>query len=232
MTTAAQIIDRSMRLLGALEPGETSTDDEYANGLIAVNGMLGSWNNERLMCYALREESLSYTAAVSATIGPTGTLVTTRPVEVVQAWVVDGSNSYPVLMISDEEYGAIVDKASTSTWPTKANYKASMPDGTIYFYPVPSAAGTMSLLTRTPLVAFAAITDTVSLPPGWEDALTYNLAVRLAPEIQVPLPQEVLGLARAIKADLKRMNSKPMKAYTELANLVGRHSANILTDEP
>lgn len=233
MATVQQLVDRSYRLLGQLSSGEDPTDDESNDAFTTLNAMIGSWNNERLICYALQEETLSFTAAVSNTIGPSGDLVTTRPVEIVQAWVVSSNTSVPVLMISDEEYGAIPDKTATSTYPFKANYKASMPNGTIYYYPVPSTTGTMKLLTRTPLTAFTALTDTVSLPPGWEDTIAYNLAVRIAPEIPISVPAEVLGMARETLAGIKRMNGRPMKAYTELGYLVSaRGRGNIIQGQP
>lgn len=233
MTTAANLIERSMRMLGQLASGSTPTTSEYADGLVAINGLLSTWNNEKLMCYALREESLTFTAAVSRTIGPTGNLVTTRPVEIDSAWVVDSNTSIPMKILTDEEYADIPDKTATAPYPLRVNYKASMPDGTIYFYPVPSASGTMKLLTRTPLTAFAATSDTVTLPPGWEDALASNLAVVWSPEFETDPRSMVVEMARSTKAAIKVMNAKPVKAYTELSRLVGhtRHS-NIQTDQP
>lgn len=234
MATCANLIERAMRLLGQVPTGGTPTTSEYAIGLIAVNGMLSSWCNEKLMCYAMREESLTFTAAVSRTIGPSGNLVTTRPVEISAAWVVDsGNTSQPVDIITDEEYAAIPDKTATSNYPSRANYKASMPDGTIYFYPVPTASGTMKLLTRTPLTAFSATSDSVSLPPGWEDAIAFNLAVVLGPEFETEAKGSTVEMARTTKAAIKRVNSAPIKAYTELAMLVGpRRRSNIETDSP
>lgn len=233
MATCATLIERAMRLLGQVPAGASPTTSEYAIGLIAINAMLSSWCNEKLMCYAMREESLTFTAAVSRTIGPTGNLVTTRPVEIAAAWVVDNSISYPVQIITDEEYAAIPDKTTTAPWPDMLNYKGSMADGTIYFYPVPSASGTMKLLTRTPLTAFSATSDTVSLPPGWEDALASGLAVRLGPEFETSASADVKAMARETKASIKIANSGPIKAYTELSMLVGpRRRSNIETDSP
>jgi hypothetical protein len=42
LATAANIIERAMRLLGELASGATPSSDEYADGLTAVNAMLGS----------------------------------------------------------------------------------------------------------------------------------------------------------------------------------------------
>jgi hypothetical protein len=232
LATAATLIARAHRLLGLVGSGESPTADEYADGLIALNAMLDSWNNERLMCYAMRDESL--TLAVSTTsysIGPAGALITTRPVQIEAAYVVYGSTSYSdVRIINEEEYAAIPDKTSAATWPDRIYYQPTMPNGTLYVYPVPNAASALHLITRTPLTAFSATTDTVSLPPGWEEALATNLAIEIAPEYQTEPKQAVYKMATESKANIKRQNFRPIKAGSELAMLVGVHRTNIITD--
>lgn len=235
MATAATIIARSLRLLGQIPSGGTPSTEEYADGLTAVNAMLDSWRNDRLMCYARRDESLTMVVAQSSySIGPSGDLSTTRPVRIDDAYVVYGTLSDAnIRILSDEEWDAIPDKTATSTWPNRINYRATMPTGTLYAYPVPNAASVLHLLTWTPLTVFTAITDTVSLPPGWEEALASNLAINLAPEYETEPRPSVIKLATDSKAGIKRINGKPIKAYTELPYLVGgtRH-ANIETDAP
>jgi hypothetical protein len=228
MATAATIIARSMRLLSQIGAGATPTTAEYADGLVAVNGLLDAFRNESLMCYATRDESLTLAAAdTSYTIGPSGDLNTTRPTDILQAWVTVSGLDYPVRMISDAAYSAIVDKAADGDWPTEANYRPTMSTGTLNVWPAPGAAYTMKLRTQTPLTVFTAITDTVSLPPGWEQALAYNLAVIWAPEFETSPRQEVVEIAMATKAGIKRVNSRPIRASTELSALVGRSSGSI-----
>lgn len=219
-----------MRLLGALEAGGVPTTDEYTDGLEALNAMVASWNNEGLMCFAHQEESLTLSASTATyTVGPTGTLVTTRPVAIDYAWVVASNISYPVEIISDEMYGSIQDKTATSTWPTKINYKAGMSNGTITVYPVPSATTTLKLLTRVPLSSFATTATTVTLPPGWEQALAFNLAVTWAPEFEVDPRAAVIQTAKDSKAWIKRINGKPIEATSELGALLRQPKSRILT---
>jgi hypothetical protein len=233
LATAANIIERAMRLLGELASGATPSSDEYADGLTAVNAMLGSWNNERLMCYAIRDETVTMVSAQdSYTIGPAGDLVTTRPVEIADAYVVVSSISYPVRIMNESEYASIPDKTAAAAYPDHLYYEPDMSAGTIFVYPVPNAASALHILTRTPLTAFAATSDTVTLPPGWEEALATNLAVKWAPEFETVASQDVKDMARESKANIKRVNSRPLKAYTELPALVGGHRSNILTDQP
>jgi hypothetical protein len=217
-----------MRLFSA---GKTPTTTEYADGLVAINSLLDALRNESLMCYATQVESLTLAASTdSYSIGPSGDLDTTRPTGIEQAWIRDGGIDYPVRLISDEQYSAIPDKSAESDWPTEANYRATMPTGTLYVYPLPNGAATMVLRTRIPLGAFTATTDEVSLPPGWEEMLVFNLAVRWAPEFETQASQTVVDVAMSSKASIKRTNSRPMLASSDLAMALGAAGcSNIIT---
>ena len=54
------------------------------------------------------------------------------------------------------------------------------------------------------------MTDEVNLPPGYDDALAYNLAVRVGPEYERPAPPDVKTTAIMSKKLLKRTNFEPL----------------------
>jgi hypothetical protein len=230
MSTAANIIERAMRLIGQLPAGGTPTVNEYADGLVALNAMISSWNNDRIMCFATREESLTLSSGTASyTIGPSGTLNTTRPVAIEAAYVLSNGVSYDVDVITDAQYAGIANKTAQSNFPEVIYYQPSMSTGTLYVYPVPNASATLKLITRTPLAAFAATSDTVTLPPGWEEALTYNLAVRFAPEFDTEAQPSVVQIATTSKASIKRANTKPAIMDGQIADLASGGSFNIFT---
>lgn len=235
MTTAAQIIDRSMRLIGQIGAGESPTSDEYSDALVALNALISSWNNSGLMCYALREEQISQVASqASYTIGTNGSpsLNTTRPVEIVYAYVRENNYDHPITLIDQEHYSALVAKSSESDWPEWAYYAPTYPNGTLFVYPVPdNSTHKIRIVTRTPIAEFAATSTTVSLPPGWEEALASNLAVNIAPEYETQAKPTVLAMARDSLRGIKQSNSRPVVARHELGALLTRHGRNILTDE-
>lgn len=232
MATVQTLINRAGRMLSVVASNTAMGTDESADALVAVNALLDSWRVDKCMAYAHQEESLTLSnGTTSYTIGPGGTLSTTRPVAIDAAWIVVSNISYAVEMIDDDQYASLQDKTATADWPTKANYKASMSTGTLYVYPVPNATRTMKLLTRVVVAAYSAVTDTVTLPPGWELALTSNLAVALAPEYEKQVSPEVQKIARDSLAAIKRINGVPLKAYTELPALVSRATHHILTDQ-
>lgn len=232
MATAGSIIWRGLRLISQVESGETPSTQEYADGLEALNAMLSVWRLNKLMCFAQRDETFNTIAAQAAyTVGPSGAALTTnRPVDIDTAYVVVSNTSYDVEMRSDEWYAAQMDKVGQADFPTDANYKPGMPNGTITMYPVPKGIVAFHFLSRTPLTAFAAITDAVTLPDGWEDALAFNLAIRIAPEYEKSVSGEVQATARATLKEIKRSNSVQIEASTELAGLIGGRTSNIITD--
>lgn len=234
MATAGTVIERSLRLLGQIGAGETPTDDEYADCLEALNALLDSWRNERLLCYARQEESLTLSAATASyTVGPSGTLTTTRPVAIERAWIVDGGNSYEVWPMSEDEYAALPAKTTQSNWPDRFLFRPSMANATVIVYPVPDATRTMKLLTRVVLSSFASTSTTVTLPPGWERALTNNLAIEIAPEYEAPVPPSVLKAANESLAGIKRANkyAQPTQTVTELGVMFAPRRANILSGD-
>ena len=233
MATAQTIIDRSLRLLGQIGAGESPTASETADVLIALNALLGTLRNDRLTCYAKQTESLSLVSTQSSyTIGASGDLNTTRPVSIDEAYIVSGNISYSVEMLNEEQYAAIPDKASTAEWPDKALYRPSMATGTLLVHPVPSASGTMKLVTPVVLAEFASAVTSVSLPPGWEDMLAFNLAVAIAPEFEVEPSASVKGRAIDSLAAIKRTNRPKRLMYTELGAMFNAPKSNILADQP
>jgi hypothetical protein len=207
MATAATIIRRALRLLGAIAASETPSAAEQADALESLNAMLDSWRTSSLAAYALRDETLTLTGAASYTIGPGGDLNTTRPVRVEAAYQRIGEIDYPLRLASAATRAGLAAKSTTGDVADWLYYETSYPLGRLYLYPVPST-GELHLVTWVPLVALAAADD-VALPPGYQDALTYSLAVRLAPEYGRPVTAEVAAVARDAMDKIGRVNFRP-----------------------
>jgi hypothetical protein len=203
MSTASQIIKRSLRLINVLASGETPDASMQADSLEAMNAMLDAWRTESLMVYAMRTESLTLTGASSYTIGASGDLNTTRPIKIEEAYWRSGDIDYPIQIAQSLSYARIADK-TTSGDPDWLYYEPAYPLGTLFLHPIPTS-GTLKLVTWVPLTSFIA-SDEVSLPPGYLEAITYQLAMRLAAEYGRPIPQEVAAIGSAAKKDIKRMN--------------------------
>jgi hypothetical protein len=81
MTTANDQINGAMRLLGVLAEGETPSAATSQDALAALNQMIDSWNTERLSVFSTQDQVKTWLPnSISNTLGPTGTLVGTRPI--------------------------------------------------------------------------------------------------------------------------------------------------------
>ncbi len=234
MATVADRITRALRLLNEIESGEDPTDDELADGLVALNGMLDSWRNDNLLAYAKQQETVTLATGDSGySIGPSGDLVTTRPVAILEAWIREDNIDYPVTLMNEADYAAIPDKTTRSNWPDRLLFRPLMPNAVVLVYPVPDAPRSLVLVTQVVVGQYAAVTDTVTLPPGWEAAIDFNLAIELAPEFQARVSDTVRRRATETLAGIKRANvqAQPRAVATELFALFDRRSGNILSGD-
>lgn len=208
--TGRDLVSASLRLIGVLAPGETLPAAEAADALATVNRMIDSWSNESLLIHAKVREVFSLVGGTqSYTIGTGGTFNTDRPLRVDAASIKVGSTEYPLNQLGIAEWAAISDKTSTSDIPTDMYLSGSYPLETISLYPTPSAANSIVLYSWKPLDQISTLDTDVSLPPGYEEALIYNAAIRLSPEYGRTVTAEVAMLAAEAKASIKRMNHKP-----------------------
>lgn len=226
MTTASGLIAQAMKKIGVLTKSETPDSDEAADGLISLNNLLSSWSNESLFVYSRVWESFSITGASSYTIGTSQTLNTTRPINIVEAHVRLGSTDYPLTIVPDEVYNAIPDKATVGL-PTTLNFDNAFSTGNIRLYPVPDQTYSLYLLSEKQLVTLA-LTDTISLPAGWERALIYNLALEIAPEYGVTVDPLVVKSAQEAKGLIALTVSKN-RPMTSLSYFPATY--NILTGQ-
>lgn len=217
MATGQTLIDRACRLLGVVSSGDSASTDESADALIAMNAMIDSWRNDRLMAHAFVTESKAMVVGDSSyTFIAAGDFDGTRPVKIAEAYMTIGDTDYPVEIITAQEWYAIEDKTTTSDLVEKVWYNPTMTSGTVNVWPVPAATNTLTLVVWVP-IADLALGTTVALPPGWEKAIAYNLAIEIAPEFGAQIPPAVAKGAVDSLAAIKRINSQPISGRSELA---------------
>lgn len=225
MTTALEIIERAMKKCGALTKSETPDADESNDALVSLNNLLSSWSNESISVYARTTESFSLVAGTSSyTIGVGQTFNTARPIFIADAYIRYSTLDYPVDVINDETYDSISDKSARGR-PTVLNYTAGNPSGTIRLWNNPDQVYTLYIVSEKELGQLT-LSSTVDLPPGWERALIYNLAVELAPEYGQQPDQLVYNIA----VESKRMiNSAVMRNRSLDATMMLTNTGNILS---
>lgn len=233
--TGRELVAAALRKIGAIAPGEGIANDEAQDGLSEINRMISGWSNERLLIYTITEESFSLVSGTSSyTIGSSGTFNTTRPQWIERANIKDESGSdaieLPIRITEVKEWSEIAVKEATSDYPCELYYDGGYPLRTIKLYPTPSATHKLVLFSAKPLTAISNLATTISLPPGYEEALVYNAAVRLAPEYGKAAPNEIVMIANQSKAGIKRANQRPSYLKVDEA-LTGGGRFNIFTGD-
>lgn len=228
MATAGQLIYQALNKIGVGAVGEALSADEANDGFTALNQMLDVWSNDGLLVYHITNYLFPVTPGISTySIGPQATWDTgamKRPMQI-QKWgafvrqtVSPGvTNDYKLDYWPNETYQNQFLKGQTSNFPTRFTYQPGFPIGTIILWPVPTIALLFGLSGLDQFQSFGNLTDQVNLPPGYESAIVFNLAVDLAPSYGIEPLQTVFKRAFETKSLLMTTNTDSVYMRTDPA---------------
>jgi hypothetical protein len=206
--TVQRLITLAFFDLGAIQSGETPNTDELNDSLDVLNGMLGAFSNEQLTVFNRVVQSFPGAGLSSFTLGTGGIWNTgsARAQKIVGWRATNGAYNSGGAPLSLADFDAAAQDASVRfagvqaqisallapffQSPTLALSSAQAPLllGADSAWPLinvrvfPATTATIELAYWTPITAFVALTDVISLPPGFEELLRTNLAVRLSPQ--------------------------------------------------
>lgn len=206
---ALDLIKSSLRLINAIAVGETPSAAEAQDSLRALNDMLETWSTQNLTVFCSQDQTFTFVPGVATyTIGPAGTFSGVRPIQIESAYTRYQSIDYPLTSINDEDYNLIPLKSQPSTIPIYYRYDPSFPLGAVTFWPVPNQATTVTFTSNVQFSPLANTAASLTYPPGYSRAIKYCLAVDLAAEFGIPLPQVVADIAKSAKASIMRVNKR------------------------
>ena len=209
-TTGAKLVKAALRKLGVIESGEELKGNELADALEEMNRMLDNWNTEELLVHVVNRNAWTISAATSTLeIGPGGSLDQIRPqrIEPGQVFIKENEIEYPTTIWQLDRWTRIADKTTTGR-PHIIYYEANHPLGKIYLWPVTDKNYDIVIYSWELLGQISNINQQMAFPPGYADAIMWELAKRLAPEYGKPVPSTVKDGAREGKANVKRINSQ------------------------
>lgn len=214
--TAQSIINKSLRLLGVLASGETTTADEAQDSLYSLNSIIDSFsaNPQYYFCTQAEQFSLvagqnTYTIGDDPTTSPAANFVATRPIRIVGAFVRIGNVDTPLALITEQYWTNIATKAASAT-PTKLLYRPNIPYGEIVVYPTPNVAISLFIKAERMISRYDTLFTSQYLPPGYQRLLELSLAMELAPEYGSQVKPEIIANLRADLDSLIRTNIQPL----------------------
>jgi hypothetical protein len=228
--TAQNLIDAALRSIGVLGSGESPTTQEGADGLLALQDLIGAWSTEGLVIpYINERQELTLTGGQTAyTIGTGGDFSTTRPIQILgAAGKGDGDVEYVYTLIDADTYRRYKLK-STGSQPYALWYNPVYPLGEIKIYPSPTGADTLYLDSLDPITEPTAVGTSVSLPEGYNRALRFNLALELASEYGRSATPLLVKNAADSKRAVKALNAahRVETVKLEMLRLVRRFHIN------
>lgn len=198
--TVGDLINKSLQLIGVIAAGETPATEESNDALDVLNNIVASWNAQQIPLFSVSLQTVTLTGAATYTLA-------TRPRRIKTAQVVatNGATQAPAL-VDSVGWASIPDKTRTGLFAESLYCDYAFPSATISLSPKP-AGGTLEIYAYTPLTAFTGLTQTISLPDGYERALRYALAIDLAPEYGRPVDQAVAGIANESRNAIVQLNA-------------------------
>lgn len=231
MASAGEIINGSLRLIGALAEGEVPSAETSADALMAMNQMIDSWNTERLMIYNTIDQQFTWPSdQITQTLGPTGDFIGLRPVALDDStYYRDASTgvSFGIKFINQQQYDGIAVKTVTSTYPQVMWINMEYPDIAMTIYPKPTRALEWHFVYVQELTQPATLATELAFPPGYLRAFRYNLAREIAAEFGIEPPRTVSQIANVSKRNLKSQNNPGDIMSIPYAIMVSRQRFNI-----
>jgi hypothetical protein len=219
--TGTQLAQDAFGLLNVFLPGEALPANDGARALRLLNLMLSQWRNRRIFIPIIKRERFDLVANQGGptnpyTIGDGGDFDTERPPNqnsIVLANLILTASSPEVRvqlgLYTNDAYNSNALPSMSNTQPTGLYYNPTYADelGSVFLWPVPTTnENDLELFIQKPLVSFANLTTEYDLPDGADDALTYNLARRLAGPYGRQMSAEDRLLARESVGAFTRSN--------------------------
>lgn len=211
MATTQDYLTTALRELGIVDVTEQSPDASLSNlALGLLNRILDDWNAERGAVYAdvfaplvnlvigLNPHTIGVTGATWAVSG-------NRPVSIEGIRLTtDGGETFlaPLYKQDAAWWQNLAAPGTQSDYPTDFFYDPTWPNGSIYFYPEPGSSSVQAELWYRIVLAQLALPDVISLPPGYQSAITETLKEKLTelPMYKSLATQDIKDAARKARA--------------------------------
>lgn len=230
MPLVQDLINSSLRLINVLADGEQPTASENNTALFVLQSMIDSWQAERLMIYQIPRlvfnlqpgqqtynyglnppNSWDFNSPRPAAIDRVGIIFLGNPNQPLEL---------PMQYLTVAQWQEIPVKNISSSIPQYCWDDQGYPFRSLNFWPIPNTNDQVVIYPWAALTTPATFTTQMAMPPGYQQALRFNLAVMLAAEFP-PVPPETMqmltSIASSSKAVIKAMNTPIVDLRCDLA---------------
>jgi hypothetical protein len=213
MGSVLDLISQALFIDGILGADQVPSPEDANVCFTSLNGIVDTWNTARENLFLV---GWSYITLLNGTqiynTGPTTVYPRFLVIQNASAFV--GGLDLPMDLLSSDEWAAIEDLNATSIRPLKLYYDYGFPNASVYVWPLPVVPGAtaVKVYAQQALSPYVTLTDIVSLPSGYYEALLYNLAVRIAPIFGAPIDPTVVQMAIDRKRDMQRLNENFLRS--------------------
>jgi hypothetical protein len=222
-STFNDIAEAAFQILNVFIPGQAIPAPDITAARKMCNRMLGGWSQRGLFIPVIARERFHTVSNQGGptnpyTIGPGGNWDTTpKPPNqnsITAANLILTTTSpevrVPLGIYSDQAYDANKLPTMTNTQPTGLYYNPTYANnlGSIHLWPVPAiATNDVELFLQKPLTTFADNTTVYYFPEGADDAIIYQLHLRLAGPWGAQVTPEDRRIAFEVLETFKRSNA-------------------------
>mgnify|MGYP000364350403 CR=1 FL=1 len=217
-TTPADILAGALRLIGVVAEGESLSAEQARDGLSVLNEWIDTleldgltWLTQSRDVYNLVANQSTYTIGPAAQTPDFSTGTRPRPSQLLGVALLLNTTSPPqeiqLKAMTDEAYQNVGIKTYTNPQPLSYYFNPTMPTAELFLWPTPTTA-TNDLVIYTGLLTsqFAAVTTSVTLPPGYARMFRTNMAVQLAAEYGRDVPPRVVQMAQESLTAVRQAN--------------------------
>ena len=226
--TARDIIVRAYRRIGKLGSAEELSAEDAANGLEILQGMIDAWQIKRLVLTHIQRFQFPLVAGqISYTVGRSdqNDFVLVRPVFTDRVALVEQPSSptpreYPMEPMSLLLWTQSKLTTRSGGRPGGVYFDGAINDvgnelsGTMYLDRAPTRTYAIAFYLGQPLSNFSELNDENLLPPGYNEAIRFNLAVRLAGDLGRAVDRDLGRQARESLSSIKAANTQSVQSDT------------------
>ena len=236
------LISSSMRCIGALASGEVPTGAEASDALTVLNQMLDSWAADRLMVFTVAIDEFALVPSQQTyTYGVGGNFNAARPPRIDRISIVSLTNpsqplELPIDYYTGLDWQQVPVKNINTTLPQAVYDDQAFPLRNLSFWPIPTVVVNTRIYRWSQLTTYPDLVTDINYPPGYIEALRYNLAVRLMAEFpggfDPVMSATTAPLAAESLARVKSMNLPLIEAFCDAALTARNVRYNYYSDTP